>query len=458
MPSVPKHGLLMEHSRGSSARQAGWLIGAVRFLLPWDRRTAALREAEERFRLAFDNAPIGMALTSLDGCFLQVNEALGDMLGRRPESLVGMTVPSLTHPDDQEADRIAMLEMREGKRTTFAAEKRYLRADGELVWVRLHAAVVVDGTGQPMYFVSQMDDITARRAAEAALRESEERFRLLAENASDLIIRSAPDGIMLYVSPACRRILGYEPEEMVGRSVRDFVVAPDRDIAAAARSRVLDGDETILAVTGVRRKDGTVAILEATGHRVVNPDSEELVEVQAICRDVTERKAMEEELRRLATMDELTGLRNRRGFLSVAEPLARVARRNQVDMTLLFIDLDDLKKINDRHGHAAGDRALVKMADLLQVSFRESDVLARLGGDEFAVLIPQDGVDVKVYLDRLQAHLDERNRAFPELSFSLGTAEWRWDRPVSVEALIDQADAVMYREKEGKRSGAAQIP
>ncbi|HKY76219.1 MAG TPA: PAS domain S-box protein, partial [Acidimicrobiia bacterium] len=94
------------------------------------RQETALQEAEARFRLAFTNAPIGMSLTSLHGQFLQVNEALCHMLDRSEEQLVGALVPSLTHPDDQAADRVAMAEMRDGKRRTFHTEKRYLRPDG----------------------------------------------------------------------------------------------------------------------------------------------------------------------------------------------------------------------------------------------------------------------------------------------------------------------------------------
>ena len=543
------------------------------------RQETALLEAEARFRLAFTNAPIGMSLTSLDGRFLQVNEALCHMLGRPEEQLVGAPVPSVTHPDDRAADQTAMAEMRAGKRRTFHSEKRYLRPNGEPVWVRLHAGVVHAEDGRPRYFVSQMEDITERRRAEAALREEAARFRLSFDNAPIGKALVAPDGRFLEVNPALCLIVGYPREELLTKTfqdithpddldadlelVRQMIVGELRTYSMEKRYLHADGhvvwsnlfvslvrdDNTnplyfvsqiqditerkrteaalrtseertrrILETAGdayvAMSQDGRIIdwnrqaevtfgwhTVEILGHHLdevlIPPDLRaahrrglarflatgegpvlgQRVELSALhrdghqipielvvwalpgedewtfnafLRDISQRRAMEEDLARLATVDELTGLRNRRGFLAVAEPLARMAERNQRDIALLYIDLDNLKRINDELGHMAGDQALIALADLLRGTFRESDVLARLGGDEFVVLLPDDGLQAKVWMDRLRESAD-RDPRFTDLSFSVGVAMYEWEHFASIDTLIHQADAAMYKEKMAKR-------
>jgi diguanylate cyclase (GGDEF)-like protein/PAS domain S-box-containing protein len=434
-------------------------IGTVVDITEKRRREMALREAEERFRQAFINAPIGMALTSLDGQFLQVNGALCEMLGRPPVRLVGASVRSLTHHEDRDADQAAMREMREGQRRTFATEKRYRRADGEPVWARLHAAVVADGAGRPLYFVSQMEDITERKRAEAALLASEERTRRILETAGDAFVALDEGGRITAWNGQAELTFGWRADEVVGRLLEEVVTPPalreahrwglahfratgDGPGPALGRRLELialhrDGREipVELVVSGLREGDGW--------------------SFNAFVRDVSQRKALEEELQRLALVDELTGLRNRRGFLAVAESLIAVAHRNQRDMALLYVDLDNMKEINDRYGHGGGDRALVETANLLRATFRESDVVARLGGDEFCVLLPEDGTEAKAVIDRLTEEVSARAREAagpePTISLSIGIATYRWDDPCPIEALIDRADAAMYEQKAHKR-------
>ena len=188
------------------------------------QRDADLREAEEQFRLAFANAPIGMSLTSLDGRFLQVNEALCQMLGRSEGELVGAPVASLTYPDDQAADRAAMGEMRTGTRRTFHTEKRYLRPDGQPVWVRLHAGVVRDEDGRPRHFVSQMEDITERKRTEAALRAGEERTRRILETAGDAFVAIDQAGRITDWNRQAEETFGWPAIDVLGRPLDEVLI------------------------------------------------------------------------------------------------------------------------------------------------------------------------------------------------------------------------------------------
>jgi diguanylate cyclase (GGDEF)-like protein len=156
-------------------------------------------------------------------------------------------------------------------------------------------------------------------------------------------------------------------------------------------------------------------------------------------------------LQRLSHRDDLTGLHNRRGFMLQAEQLTRVARRQRAPFLLLFMDLDQLKVINDTFGHAEGNRALVEAADVLRRCFRQSDLLARFGGDEFAALAISSGdADDAVMRARLTGALDAVNvkpdRDYP-LSFSVGILTCGPAEEAHIEELLERADKMMYREK-----------
>lgn len=160
-------------------------------------------------------------------------------------------------------------------------------------------------------------------------------------------------------------------------------------------------------------------------------------------------------LQSLSHKDDLTGLNNRRGFLILAEQQVKLAKRQRTPSLLLFLDLDELKVINDTFGHAEGNRAIVEAADLLRGCFRQSDVLARFGGDEFAAFaLSAEGADDVTVRARITAALDLVNarpdRAYP-LGFSMGILACAPGQDGSIEALLERADALMYREKRQKR-------
>jgi len=171
--------------------------------------------------------------------------------------------------------------------------------------------------------------------------------------------------------------------------------------------------------------------------------------------DITERKETEKKLQELSLVDELTGLSNRRGLRLLANQMISMANRMKVNATLFFLDLDDLKKINDNYGHAEGDAALVATADILRTTFRSADILARIGGDEFVVLaLETNGNSISSMLDRLMVNLDyqnQRSQRYP-LGFSIGSARYEWQNPKTLEELFSDADRSMYESKKlGKR-------
>ena len=175
----------------------------------------ALRESEDRFRGAFDGAPIGMALMAPDGRFLQVNPALLGIIGYDEAELLALTFQEISHPDDLAADRKLVGEVLAGAIDTYQIEQRYLRKDGETICGRLTVSLVRDETGAPRYFVSQIQDVTPYKAAGAALREAEARYRSLVEQIPAVVYVDAGNalGTPVYVSPQIEALLGYTPDE-----------------------------------------------------------------------------------------------------------------------------------------------------------------------------------------------------------------------------------------------------
>ena len=234
-----------------------------RYISEQARIGKALVESEEHFRNAFDYAPIGMALVSLEGKWLRVNRSLCEIVGFSEAELLVSDFQELTHSEDLGHDLAEMYRMTAGETLASQVEKRYVHQLGHDVWVSNSASLVRDASSRPLHFIFQIQDITERKRAEAALHT-------------------------------------------------------------------------------------------------------------------------------LSLADELTGLYNRRGFMTFCKQHLNTIRRTNKGIVIVYADLDGLKGINDLFGHKEGDRALIKTAELLKETFRSSDVLGRLGGDEFTILAAVD--------------------------------------------------------------------
>jgi diguanylate cyclase (GGDEF)-like protein/PAS domain S-box-containing protein len=242
-----RDGLELALRFGSAETGWRWCLGSIGIdralgvTIGTYQETTALRDAEERFQRAFEDAAIGMAITGTDGRFVRVNHSLAAMLGREPQQLAGVTVRDITHPAHHEDDREAMRALAAGEQNTYSAEKRYLRADGTEAWVALHVTVVRSADGGPQYFLSQMADIGERRAAEHALAQSEERFRTLASASPVGVFAIAEDGRLAYANERLREIFDMPAEVLDGPPWLERVPAEDRDrlVGEFRRARAL---------------------------------------------------------------------------------------------------------------------------------------------------------------------------------------------------------------------------
>jgi diguanylate cyclase (GGDEF)-like protein/PAS domain S-box-containing protein len=214
-------------------------------------------------------------------------------------------------------------------------------------------------------------------------------FRSLVENSVDTIFRMTPACEILYVSPAVRRQLGYEPNELLGRVVFDLIHEPDRAIARAAAAKSAEpGVDNSSGTQRWMHKDGHLVWIEVNG-RMVRGENGQPNEIIIVTRDISGRKALEEQLEQLATTDALTGLRNRRGFDEVLDREWKRTMRTGSPTSLLLLDLDHFKRLNDAYGHAVGDDCLRTAAQAFRAALRrEIDEVFRYGGEELAAILP----------------------------------------------------------------------
>ncbi|MBI4789941.1 MAG: PAS domain S-box protein [Chloroflexi bacterium] len=267
------------------------------------RAEAALREREELLTRILDTVADGIYLVDRQGRMTFANSAAEKTFGVTREQLTRFSYNDptwkITTPDGEpfpEEEQPFARVTRTGQ-PVYGIEQAFEHGDGTRLIVSINASPLHDANGKVIGEVASLNDITERRRAEQNLRESEARYRLLAENSTDLIARHDPDGSFLYVSPACRTLLGYEPDEMVGRSVAEFCHPDDLEEIRRARSAVLRQLDMYTFTYRFRRKNGEFAWLEATSRGVRNNGTRIVSEIVSVSRDITRRKQAEKQLR-----------------------------------------------------------------------------------------------------------------------------------------------------------------
>ena len=277
-------------------------ISAVRDAAGW-QMTALMHDISERkeqlelFENAFEHAAIGKCLVGLEGQFLKVNPALCRMVGYSREELLALDFQTITHPDDLDADLSLVTDLYNGKISTYQMDKRYIRKGGAIIWIQLTVSRVDHPDGSPRYFISQIEDLSARREAEAALKESEARYRLMAENTTDMIMTADLAGKITFVAASCETLIGYAPHEVMGRSAADLAHPEERVRARRVYSNLVKGKPTERVRWRVPHKTaGRDVWLESNPSLLRDPATDAPTGFLDVIRDVTEQVAQEEAL------------------------------------------------------------------------------------------------------------------------------------------------------------------
>ena len=423
------------------------LLGGSRSLpqapLPANRANGS--DSEKRLTFMLESVPVNLWSTDAR---LNITFSQGaglHLIGTSANEQVGMTL-------------YEVLKTRDPGFTPLAAHLRALQ--GELVryevdWrgrsfeTRVEPLRSADGhiTGT----VGIAIDITERKTLYDALQTRNVYFAALFENAPEAIAVLDEHDHIMRINRQFTTLFGYGDDEAVGKSINELIVPRELVTEGEKLTAQVSAGENVSAESQRRHKDGHTfwVSIAATPLRV----SGEPARVYAMYHDISDRKRAEEDLKALLLVDELTGLHNRRAFITLSEQALKLATRMGRDVLMIFIDVDHLKHINDTCGHLAGDRALIDTAKVLRESCREADLVARLGGDEFVALMSVDSAQTaEIVCERIQARVETHNRETERgyrLALSVGATRSRADGTMLAD-LLAQADTALYEQKRGR--------
>lgn len=402
-----------------------------------------------------------------------LNPAFYRLFGYAPGDIIGQPIAALSVPEREDNLQPPEVIRRLNENGTCRSEVWRRAKDGTAIPVLLSTAVIRDARGGITGYAGTYLDLREARQAEQALRESEEKFRQIATAAQDAVLMMDNDGRIAYWNAAAERIFGHTREEALGKELHAFLGAARYYEAygkASQRFR-FTGEGAAIGKTlelAAVRKDGTEFPIELSVSAVRLGDKWSAV---GILRDITERKRMDEQLKvslaeketlvqklnEFATRDGLTGLYNHRAFYKLLEDeLARAQRFNR-PVSLLLLDIDHFKHVNDTHGHLAGDAVLKGLSELLTRQARAIDRVCRYGGEEITVILPETDLDVAVNIaERLRAAVEAQpfdvNAGAPlHITVSIGGASFPAHAD-SAQALVGAADAALYAAKQDGRN------
>lgn len=399
------------------------------------------------------------AVVAVSGQIVHANPACLVLLeAEQADQVLGRSYSDFTHPLDLARARRRVQALSQGGtpgQRNQSTSYRMQTCCGNTRMVLLASAKVL-WQGQPALLVSGID-MTHLDRLQHEMQESERNFRRLFEKMQDVYYRTDAQGVVQHVGPGVRRVLGYEPREIEGRTAESYYPqSKDRD---AFKVAILEHGEVSDFPGQMVRRDGQVIDISISSHALYDQRGQ-FAGVEGIYRDVTQRKNLERELHRLASTDMLTGLSNRRVLLEAAESLF-LASAGAGDSgaaaapapALLILDLDHFKTINDRYGHLEGDRALIEFAAVVRAELRGSDVVGRMGGEEFAVLLPDTrDTEAEAIAQRILQQLrlrqlwsgdDQHPRG---MTASIGVAS-RLPSDRHLRDWLDRADKALYQAK-----------
>ena len=404
-------------------------------------------EDDEMYKILMINSPTGIYIIQ-DGRFKFVNNKFKEYTGFSDEELLDRDSLSLVFPEDRERVRQNAILMLKGK-TSLPYEFRVINKKGEIMWT-LETVASITYRRQRAVLGNYMD-ITRQKTIEQVIRESRERFRAIIENIEDGYAEIDIDGNFTFFNDSLLRILRYTRDEFTGIKLQEVVHQEDLPGLVQALDEIRKTEKTSRRIeVKFIRIDGTIRYAETSISNIKDVKGHP-VGFRGIVRDTTDRREMEDTIRKLAYYDSLTGLPNRlllRDRLSMA---IAYAKRNKKKLALMMLDLDKFKEVNDTLGHQMGDCLLQRVGDRMTDLVRESDDVTRMGGDEFVVLLPEISrvEDSVVVAKKILASFQEPflcNDHKLSIMTSIGIAIFP-DHGQDVDTLMKHADIAMYQAK-----------
>jgi len=469
---------------------AGRYVGTVQDVTERRQIERSLEEAEKLLGLAFDNSPLGMTLSSPDRGVLRLNQAFADMLGYSVQELIANQHPTrYTHPDDHAADADHVRALLDGDEHARQWDKRYIHANGHSVWARVSVSVLRGSDGTPRHFVSQIEDISERRQREAEERALRDVAELVAAGAEPAIVFSAIAGQVRELfdagaSAVVRFDAAAQTGIMLGASAADGadLVGATFDLQsttatgevfrtahpARADALVLPAEDPMSPTLRRFGLTGSVAapihvagelwgaVAAAVADQPIASGAEWRLERFAHLASlaIANLRTLETLEHRAAT-DPLTGIANHRTFHDRLRAEVERARRYGRDLSVVLLDLDHFKAINDAHGHQTGDRILTEVAQRLAREARTGELVARIGGEEFGWLIPEtDQHEAHTAAERMRSAIAATPFAgVGTITLSAGVCSTEHAR--DAQQLVRHADRALYWAKEHGRNATS---
>jgi diguanylate cyclase (GGDEF)-like protein/PAS domain S-box-containing protein len=439
----------------SDIRVLSLLAGQVTPAIEAARLHADLAASERALRAIYDTTPVAIARIDLSGKMLWLNRSGRELFGYGEEEVLALGPEALLADEDRRLDRGLLDELVRGKRDRFRVERRLVKKDGSRFWGDMTVSLVRGADGKPDFYFAMVEDVTERKAAEAARRESEGRFRAVFDRAAIGIARVNLQGRIIEANPTLTRILDQPDDSLDGVAIVDLIHPDDRGTLKLERLASGEASEhqtelRYLRVSGETRWGNTIA-------SVVRDEEGRPLFLILMVEDITHRKAHEAALEFRALHDALTKLPNRSLLYDRLQVAILGARREKRGGAVMLVDLDGFKQVNDVYGHHAGDQVLKQIGERMRAQLRGSDTVARLGGDEFSVVLPNvTGKGALRTAIKLATALSEpfevgAREAVVSASIGVSLFPHNGDDP---ELLMRQADAAMYAAKRS-RSGCA---
>ncbi|MEA2022286.1 MAG: PAS domain S-box protein, partial [Candidatus Caldatribacteriota bacterium] len=416
----------------------------------------ALEGSEERLSFALDATSDGVWDKDLRSDRLYLSDQYYKILGYEPGEITisNEGFENLLHPKDKKDVLRKIQECIEGKTKSYNVEFRMKTKSGKYKWILGRGNVVSrDSKGKPLRFLGTHVDISRRKQMEEALRESEEKFYNISSSANDAIFFIDNDDNISYCNKAAEKMFGYNKEEMLNKELHKLI-APAKyydqhkkgfqTFRKAGKGPAIGKTLELSAI----RKNGQEFPIALSLSAVKLKGKWNAI---GIIRDISQRKKAEEKLKKLASIDPLTGCYSRRYGLEMLNRQLKLSKRNKYSLLLAFLDIDGFKLINDNFGHDEGDKVLKQSVELFKSTLREVDIICRMGGDEFLLIFPDNSLkEASLIRSRLQKNLSQLNKRIKknyQIKFSMGFSEYQTDKPKTLDELIAIADQRMYEEK-----------
>lgn len=424
-------------------------VGTYKDITEFTRVLKKQEESEEKFKSVAEAAPEAIIILT-DGKIGFINQAGLKLLKAKSKAqVIGRTGLDFVYPNNRQQLIEKMTEILQHENKENMVEERFYTLDGDLIYAEATFAMIRDHGKTSI--VVMLRDVTIKRRVEKAMRESEERFRIIAEYSMDIIKVLDPHGKILYVSPSIEKILGYPVRNMIGKKFYVDVHPEDLKEIKDKFEEMIHTKEYFQVNLRRMHQDGHSVWLSTDFIPVLNQDGE-IEKIVAISGDITEIRRKEKTLSKLAYSDYLTGLPNRRLFLDRLQQAFYTSDRTGKFTALMVLDCDKFKQINDTLGHDVGDEVIKIFAKRVESSLRKRDTLSRVGGDEFTIVLPEiskveDVIDIS---NRILAIVNEKMPIHDmelQLSTSIGISFYNPANPSSMDELFKKADQELYKAK-----------